>query len=101
MKESILLVNKSVYDNKPKAITQFYTYSLNSDKKVRSVRKPIIKDNHNSKHVNKTLLQNGLYLYNQLSEDIKYKNPKLLSKYPNKYISQIFPSDQITRYDPG
>ena len=101
MKESILLVHKSVYENKPKAITQFYTYSLNTDKKVRSICKPIIKDHHNSKHMNKTLLLNGLYLYNQLSEDIKYKNPKLLSKYINKYISHIFPSDRITRYNPG
>ena len=100
MKESTLLVHKSVYENKPKAITQFHTYSLNTDKKVRSIRKPIIKDHHNSKHMNKTLHLNGLYLYNQLSKDIKYKNSKLLSKYLNKYISYIFPSDRIIRYDP-
>ena len=101
MKESILLVHKSIYENKPKAIKQFYTYSLNTDRQVRSLQKPIIKDRHTSKCMNKTLLLNGLYLYHQLSDDIKHKNPKHLSKYLNKNISYLFPSDRITHYDPG
>ena len=101
MKESILLIHKYMYENKPRAITQFYTYSLNTDRQVRSLRKPIIKEQHNSKHMHKTLLLNGLHLYNQLSNDIKHKNPKQLSKYLNKNITYLFPSDRITRYDPG
>ena len=36
MKESIILIHKSVYENKPKAVTQFYTYSLNSNNNIRS-----------------------------------------------------------------
>ena len=101
MKESILLIHKSMYENKPRAITQFYTYSLNTDRQVRSLRKPIIKEQHFSQHMHKTILLNGLHLYNQLSDDIKHKNPKQLSKYLNKNITYLFPSDRITRYDPG
>ena len=100
MKERIILIAKSIYENKPRAITQFYTYSLYSNYNIRSTKKPIIKSIHNCKHMNKTLLLNGLHIYNQLGEDLKFKNPKLLAKYLNKYIFNIFPSDGIVIYDP-
>ena len=45
--------------------------------------------------MNKTIFVNGLHLYNSLLEDIKRKNPKMLSKYLNKYITNLNPSDKI------
>ena len=47
------------------------------------------------------IFYNGLHLYNKLDDDIKYKNPKILSKYLNKNISYMYPSDNILRYDHG
>ena len=51
--------------------------------------------------MNETVFVNSLYLYNELPYDLKRTNPKTLSKYLNKYISNIFPSDKIVRIDPG
>ena len=39
MNQSITLIHKSVYENKPKAVTEFYTYSLNTNNNIRSTRK--------------------------------------------------------------
>ena len=100
MKESMTLIYKSVFENKPWAITDFFTFSLKSSANIRSCCKPIIKDIPKAKIMNKTLLFNGLNLYNLLDDDIKFKNPKLFPKYINKDISNIFPSDNILRYDP-
>ena len=101
IKESILFIHKRVYDNQACAITQFYTYSLNTKNNIRSVRKPIIREIPNSNRVKQTLLHKGLYLYNPLPDDLKFKNPKLLSKHLQNYIRNYFPSDRIDRFDPG
>ena len=101
MKDSISLIHKAVFENKPWAITQFYTFSINTSNTIRSIRKPILKCIPKSNKMNNTLLINGLYLYNQLNDDHKFENPKLLCKYFNKYISNVFPCGRLVHCEPG
>ena len=48
-----------------------------------------------------TLFYKGLHLYNNLPDDLKTKNPKLLSRHLKKYIINYYPCDKIDSYDPG
>ena len=101
MKEGISLIHKSLYDYQPQSIFKFFTYSVNKNENIRTVRKPILCDIPKSNSMNKTIFVNGLYLYNTLPDDIISKNPKAFSKYLNKSIALLFPGDKITRIDPG
>ena len=101
MKESITFIHKCVFDNQPRAITEFYTMSIDNKNNIRSVRKPMIKNITESDKMKHTLLYNGMYLYNKLPNDIKGKNPKLFAKHLQRSMGSFFPSDRITRYEPG
>ena len=99
-KECITLIHKAMYENQLRYIVDFFTYSVNSNDNIRMVRKPILCNIPKSNCMNKTIMVNGLYLYNKLPYDLKLKNPKMLSKHLNRYITTLFPSDKILRIDP-
>ena len=46
-KETVLFTNKIVFNNQPQSITNLITFSLYHSQNVRSIRKPIIKEEHN------------------------------------------------------
>ena len=101
MKASILIIHKTIFENQPKSIADFFTFWINKNDTICSIRKPILFNIPKSNSMNETVFVNSLYLYNELPYDLKRTNPKTLSKYLNKYISNIFPSDKIVRIDPG
>ena len=101
VKESILFIHKTIFDNQPKAITEFLTYSLSNKQNIRATRKTIVIDDHKSNKAKNSLIYKGNYLYNRLPNEIKNKNPRLMSKYLQKNISDHFPCDRIEKYDHG
>ena len=44
-KETLLFIHKIIYNNQPKAMTQFFTFSLSKSQNHRSCRKSIVKEN--------------------------------------------------------
>ena len=83
-KETVLFTHKIVFNNQPQSMTNLITFSLHHSQNVRSICKPIIKEEHNPSKAKKSIIFMGIYLYNKLMHDITGKNPKLLSKYLQK-----------------
>ena len=83
-KETVLFTHKIVFNNQPQSIINLITFSLCRFQNVRSVRKPIIKEEHNPSKAKKSIIFMGIYLYNKLTYKITCKNPKQLSKYLQK-----------------
>ena len=101
MKESILFVHKTIYNNHPKAIFDLFTFSFSNSNNIRTIRKPMRDVYYRSKKAQKLMLFMGLYLYNKLSNDDKTMNPKRLSKYLNNNVQFYFPFDRIIKLDHG
>ena len=100
-KETIIFIHKIIYNNQPKAMTQFFTFSLTNSQNHRYCRKSIVTENIPSSKGKKSLIFFGNYLYNTLPNNLKFKNPKQLSKYFQKYIGYHFPFDRLPNFDPG
>ena len=100
-KETIIFIHKIIYDNKPKAMTQFFTFSLINSHNHRFCRKSIVTEKIPSNKGKKSLIFFGNHLYNTLSNDLKFKNPKQLSKYLQNNIGYLFPFDRLPNFDPG
>ena len=99
-KETLLFILKIIFENQPKAMTQFFTFSLVNSQNHRFCRKSIIADKIPSNKGKKSLTF-GNYLYNTLSNELKLKNPKQLSKCLQNNIGYLFPFDQLPNFDPG
>ena len=100
-KETIIFIHKIIYDNQPKAMTQFFTFSLTNSQNHRFCRKSIVTENISSSKGKKSLIFFGNHLYNTLPNNLKLKNPKQLSKYLQNHISYHFPFDRLPNFDPG
>ena len=100
-KETVLFIHKIFFNNQPPTITNLITFSLCHSQNVRSVRKPIIKEEHNPSMAKKSIIFMGIYLYNKLTYDITCKNTKLLSKYLQKNIQYHYDFDRLPKYEPG
>lgn len=100
MKESILFIHRVMYENLPKSIFDFYTFSHNNSQNVRSVRKPMVKTPNNSEKAKKSLIYKSVYLLNKLPNEIRNYNKKKLSKYLQQNMNIYFSGDKICAYDP-
>ena len=56
IKETILFIHKIMFENIPRSITQFYSYSMSNNLNIRMVRKASIKIQHKSNIATKSLL---------------------------------------------
>ena len=99
MKESILFLHKVIYENLPKSIFDFYTYSHNSNQNIRSVRKIMVKNVSTSEKAKKSLIYKSAYLFNQLPEEVRMYNKKKLSKYLQTNINIYFHAEKIGAYN--
>ena len=71
IKESILFINKILFNNYPTSIAGMITYSINERNNIRNIYKPMMKDSHISDTVTQSLFYRSIYLYNLLEYDIK------------------------------
>ena len=62
--ESILSIHKCIYENYPETIMELITYSINREKNVRSIGKPMILQEHQSIKVKQSLVNKSIFLYN-------------------------------------
>ena len=97
-KESILFIQKKIYNQSPDAINKLITYGYN-DNYVRKVRKPRVKVICNSSKLRDSLLYRSIFLHNSLEYDLRNYNPKKLTKYLKENIQYIFPYHKILKED--
>ena len=69
-KETILFVHKTLYNSKPISIYELFTFSINETQNIRSIRKPMVRDYHQSQKAHRSLLYMGIYLYNKNIIDV-------------------------------
>ena len=74
-KETILFIHKIIYENQPKSMTKFFTFSLTNSQNHRYARKSIVIDQLPSKKGNKSLIYFGNHIYNKLSYNLRLKTP--------------------------
>ena len=53
-KETILFVHKILYNSKPISIYELFTFSINETQNIRSIRKPMVRDYHQSQKAHRS-----------------------------------------------
>merc|ERR1712240_569579 len=97
--ESIMLIHKTVFEGTPQTIMDLITFSLNRTKNIRSIRKPLMKEQTNSSKLQQTVMFKSVYLYNLLPDQLRTYNPKKLKKHLKEFIYQYFPNNNIPKFD--
>merc|ERR1712240_340878 len=93
--ESIMLIHKSVFEGTPQTIMDLITFSLNRTKNIRSIRKPLMKEQTNSSKLQQTVMFKSVYLYNLFPGQLRTYIPKKLKKHLKEFIYQYFPNNNI------
>ena len=88
--ESVNFIHKCIFDDTPRTINELITFSLNRENNVRSIRKPILKENVNSLRGNQSLIPRAIFLYNSLPDIFRTYNYKKFKKCSKKYIMENF-----------
>ena len=97
IKESIQLVHKIIFNGGPNIIHRLFTFSRCNNNNIRGVRKPMMTKLHRSQKVCNSLFYRAIYLYNLCDNDLKFYNPKKLSRYLQKNMNNMFPNNKIPK----
>merc|ERR1712030_126628 len=98
---SCKLIQKVLFENQPKILTQYVAFSLQCTELVRYIRKPFIIHKPNSSELAQSALYRAIYIYNKLGYEIKTLNPKMFSKKIYTEIKHIFAPFDIPKNDYG
>ena len=94
-----MLIHKSVFEGTPQTIMDLITFSLNRTKNIRSIRKPLMKEQTSSSKLQQTVMFKSVYLYNLLPDQLRTYNSKKLKKYLKEFIYNYFPNNNIPKFD--
>ena len=101
MRESLKFIHKIIYNDLPKSIMELISFSLTRSDVVRLSRKPFLIKKSKSQFQSQSVLYRAVFLYNNISDTIRYLNPKMFSKSINDYIKQNYPPFEIPKTDHG
>ena len=97
MSESLKIFHKIVFNQEPKCMNNYFTYSLCRSDVVRLVRKPMVKNRPKSELVAQSLFHRVVFLYNKLPDVIRMSNTKQFSKNINKQLKILLPPCDIPK----
>ena len=101
MRESLKFIHKIIYNDMPASIMELISFSLTRSDVVRLSRKPFLIEKSKSQFLSQSVLYRSVFLYNNVSDTIRYLNPKMFSKSINDYIKQNYPPFEIPKNDHG
>ena len=97
MIESVKLIHGPIFEGIPYSMNKIFTFSLNRGQTVRLCRKPMVIIPPKDEKMKQSLMYKSVYIYNKLSEEIRFKNPRLFSKKIYKYFTDNFPMFEIPK----
>ena len=95
--ESCIFIHKSLFEALPVTINELITYSINRGPNVRSVRKPLIREQSPSIKCSQSLIYRAIFFYNQLPDVYRTFNTKKFKKYVTEYITENFSNNNIPK----
>ena len=101
MIESSKLIQKVIFENTPKILTNYIAFSLQRTEMVRFVRKPFVIHKPNSAELAQSALYRAIFVYNKLGYYIKTLNPKMFAKKIYNEIKLTFAPFDIPKNDYG
>ena len=97
MIESCIFIHKCIFEGIPTTINELITFSINREKNVRSIRKPLIRIPCNSVKANQSLIYQAVFLYNKLPDIYRTYNINKFKKYTNIFIKENFANNDIPK----
>ena len=81
--ESCIFIHKSLFEALPVTINELIAYSINRESNVRSIRKPLIREQSPSIKCSQSLIYRAIFFYNQLPDVYRTFNTKKIQKICN------------------
>ena len=72
--ETVNFLHKCIFEGKPATINELIIFSLNREQNVRSIRKPLLRDQFNSAKACQSIIPRAIFLYNKLPDDFRTYN---------------------------
>ena len=97
MSESLKFFHMINFEQEPKSMTKFFTFSLHRSELVRSIRKPMVLYKPKTQTISQSIFFKTVFLYNQLSDAIRVSNRKQFAKQINRELKILFPQFKIPK----
>ena len=97
MGESMKFIHGPIFEGIPTSINNVFTYSLHRENEVRKSRCAMVREPPVDNNMKQSLFYHSIYLYNNLSEELRYMNPKKFSKNIFKHLIENYPMNKIPK----
>ena len=95
--ETVNFLHRCIFEGKPATINELIIFSLNREQNVRSIRKPLLRDQFNSAKACQSIIPRAIFLYNKLPDDFRTYNCNKFKKQSNLFILDNFPNNHIPK----